>query len=76
MAPELPQFTESARVLRDAGVVVAVGHTAATYEQAGAAIKAGAILTHAFNGMPGVHHRAPGPVFAFVEFQWLAGSDQ
>ena len=55
-------------VLRDAGVVVAVGHTAATYEQAGAAIKAGAtLLTHAFNGMPGVHHRAPGPVFAFIE---------
>ena len=68
MAPELPQFTESARILGDAGVVVAVGHTAATFEQAEAAIEAGArLLTHAFNGMPGVHHRAPGPVFAFVE---------
>jgi N-acetylglucosamine-6-phosphate deacetylase len=68
MAPELPQFADSARILRDAGVVVAVGHTAATFEQAEAAIDAGAtLLTHAFNGMPGVHHRAPGPVFAFVE---------
>jgi N-acetylglucosamine-6-phosphate deacetylase len=68
MAPELPQFTESARILRDAGVVVAVGHTAATFEQAEAAIEAGAtLLTHAFNGMPGVHHRAPGPLFAFLE---------
>ena len=68
MAPELAHFTESARMLRDAGVVVAVGHTAATFEQAQAAIDAGAtLLTHAFNGMPGVHHRAPGPVFAFVE---------
>jgi N-acetylglucosamine-6-phosphate deacetylase len=68
MAPERPHFTESARILREAGVVVAVGHTGATFEQAQAAINAGAsLLTHAFNGMPGVHHRAPGPVFAFVE---------
>ncbi len=68
MAPELAQFAESARILREAGVVVAIGHTAATFEQAEAAIEAGAtLLTHAFNGMPGVHHRAPGPVLAFVE---------
>lgn len=68
MAPERAHFAESAQLLRDAGVVVAVGHTAATFEQTQAAIDAGAtLLTHAFNGMPGVHHRAPGPVFAFVE---------
>lgn len=68
MAPELAHFAESAQILRQAGVVVAVGHTAATFEQARAAIEEGArLLTHAFNGMPGVHHRAPGPVFAFVE---------
>ena len=68
MAPELAHFAESARILQEAGVVVAVGHTAATFEQTGTAIEAGAtLLTHAFNGMPGVHHRAPGPVFAFVE---------
>jgi N-acetylglucosamine-6-phosphate deacetylase len=68
MAPERAHFAGSAQILRDAGVVVAVGHTAATFEQTQAAIDAGAtLLTHAFNGMPGVHHRAPGPVFAFVE---------
>ena len=68
MAPERPHFAESVRILLDAGVVVAVGHTAATFEQARAAIDAGAtLLTHAFNAMPGVHHRAPGPVLAFVE---------
>jgi N-acetylglucosamine-6-phosphate deacetylase len=68
MAPELAHFAESARILREAGVVVAVGHTAATFEQTRAAIEAGAtLLTHAFNGMPSVHHRAPGPVFAFIE---------
>jgi N-acetylglucosamine-6-phosphate deacetylase len=68
MAPERAHFAESASLLRDAGVVIAVGHTAATFEQTRAAIDAGAsVLTHAFNGMPGVHHRAPGPVFAFIE---------
>jgi N-acetylglucosamine-6-phosphate deacetylase len=68
MAPERAHFAESARILRDAGVVVAAGHTAATFEQAWTAIEAGAsLLTHTFNGMPGVHHRAPGPVLAFVE---------
>jgi N-acetylglucosamine-6-phosphate deacetylase len=68
MAPERAHFAESARILRGAGVVVAVGHTAATLEQAQAAIEAGAtLLTHTFNAMPGVHHRAPGPVLAFIE---------
>jgi N-acetylglucosamine-6-phosphate deacetylase len=68
MAPERAHFAESARILRKAGVIVAVGHTAATFEQARAAIAAGAtLLTHTFNGMPGAHHRAPGPVLAFVE---------
>jgi N-acetylglucosamine-6-phosphate deacetylase len=74
MAPELTHFTESARILREAGVVIAAGHTAATFEQARMAIDAGVtVLTHTFNGMPGVHHRAPGPVLAFVEdpSSWL-----
>jgi N-acetylglucosamine-6-phosphate deacetylase len=68
MAPELAHFGESAQILRQDGALVAVGHTAATFEQARAAIGAGAtLLTHAFNGMPSMHHRAPGPVIAFVE---------
>jgi N-acetylglucosamine-6-phosphate deacetylase len=68
MAPERTHFAKSARILAEAGVVVAAGHTAATFEQARAAIEEGAtLLTHAFNAMPGVHHRAPGPVLAFVE---------
>jgi N-acetylglucosamine-6-phosphate deacetylase len=49
-------------------VVVAVGHTEATSEQTRAAFDAGArMLTHAFNAMPGIHHRAPGPVVAALE---------
>jgi N-acetylglucosamine-6-phosphate deacetylase len=67
MAPERANFAKAAGMFREAGVVVATGHTAATYEQTQASIEEGAsLLTHAFNGMPGVHHRAPGPVLAFV----------
>jgi N-acetylglucosamine-6-phosphate deacetylase len=56
---------DAIRALSAAGVAVAVGHTAADYDQALAAFDAGAsILTHAFNAMPGLHHRAPGPVAA------------
>ncbi len=65
LAPELPGAGEAIRALLDAGVAVAVGHSAANYETARAAFDAGAsILTHAFNGMHGIHHRAPGPVAA------------
>jgi N-acetylglucosamine-6-phosphate deacetylase len=65
LAPELPGAEEAISAFRDAGVVVAVGHTAADFDAASAAFDGGAsILTHAFNGMRGVHHRAPGPVAA------------
>lgn len=65
IAPELPGGQDAIRAFTAAGVAVAVGHTAADYEQTLAAFDAGAsILTHAFNGMDGIHHRAPGPVAA------------
>jgi N-acetylglucosamine-6-phosphate deacetylase len=65
LAPELPGGMAAVRAFRAAGVAVAVGHTAADYDQTLAAFDAGAsILTHAFNGMNGIHHRAPGPVAA------------
>ncbi len=65
LAPELPGSTAAIARLVDAGVAVALGHTSADYDQALAAFDAGAsILTHAFNGMRGIHHRAPGPVAA------------
>ncbi len=52
-------------ILVEAGVTVAVGHTMADEVLARRAFDAGArILTHAFNAMPGIHHRAPGPVVA------------
>ncbi len=68
LAPELPNALETIDVLVAAEVTVAVGHTEATYEQAAEAFDRGArILTHAFNAMPGIHHRAPGPVVAALE---------
>ncbi|MEO5920089.1 MAG: N-acetylglucosamine-6-phosphate deacetylase [Pseudolysinimonas sp.] len=68
LAPELPGALDAIPQLVEAGVVVAVGHTEATAEQTRAAFDAGArLLTHAFNAMPGIHHRAPGPVVAALE---------
>ena len=65
LAPELPGGMAAVRAFAAAGVAVAVGHTGADYDQTRAAFDAGAsILTHAFNGMDGLHHRAPGPVAA------------
>ena len=65
IAPEREGGMDAVRRFSDAGVAVAVGHTGADFAQALAAFDAGAsILTHAFNGMDGIHHRAPGPVAA------------
>jgi N-acetylglucosamine-6-phosphate deacetylase len=68
LAPELPGATEAIRRIVDGGAVAAIGHTDATYEQARAAIDAGAtVATHLFNAMRPVHHREPGPVVAALE---------
>jgi N-acetylglucosamine-6-phosphate deacetylase len=68
LAPELPGALDAVRALRAQGVVVAVGHTAATYEETRAAIAAGASVgTHLFNAMSPFHHREPGPSLALLE---------
>ncbi len=68
LAPELPGALEAIRRIVGAGAVAAIGHTDATYEQARAAIDAGAtVATHLFNAMRPVHHREPGPVVAALE---------
>ncbi len=68
IAPELPGALDAVRRFVDAGVAVAVGHTVCSYDQARAAFDAGAtLLTHACNAMPGLHHRAPGPIAAATE---------
>ncbi len=68
LATELPGGIESVRLLADLGVIAAIGHTDATYEQTRAAIDAGAtVATHLFNAMPPLQHRQPGPIAALLE---------
>lgn len=68
LAAELPGGLDSVRLLAEHGVIAAVGHTDATYEQTREAIDAGAtVATHLFNAMPPLHHREPGPIAALLE---------
>lgn len=68
LAPELDAGFAATRKCVDLGVRVAVGHTDADYATAKAAFDEGAsLLTHAFNAMRPLHHRAPGPVAAAAD---------
>ncbi|MDQ0991574.1 N-acetylglucosamine-6-phosphate deacetylase [Streptomyces sp. V3I7] len=68
LATELPGGIDSVRLLAELGVIAAVGHTDATYEQTVAAIDAGAtVATHLFNAMPPLGHRSPGPIAALLQ---------
>ncbi|MEU6825700.1 N-acetylglucosamine-6-phosphate deacetylase [Streptomyces atriruber] len=68
LATELPGGLDSVRLLAEHGVIAAIGHTDATYEQTVEAIDAGAtVATHLFNAMPGLGHRVPGPIAALLE---------
>lgn len=68
LAPELPGALEAIDVIVEAGTAVAIGHTEADFDLAREAFDRGArILTHAFNAMNGIHHRAPGPIIAAFE---------
>ncbi|MBC2907923.1 N-acetylglucosamine-6-phosphate deacetylase [Streptomyces cupreus] len=68
LATELPGGIDSVRLLAEHGVIAAIGHTDATYEQTVEAIDAGAtVATHLFNAMPALGHRAPGPIAALLE---------
>ncbi len=67
LAPELPGGLEAVARLRDAGVVVAAGHSGADFEQGQRAIDAGVRFgTHLYNAMRAFHHRRPGVVVALL----------
>jgi N-acetylglucosamine-6-phosphate deacetylase len=61
LAPEADPGLAATRELAERGVVVALGHSTVDFEGARAAADAGArMVTHLFNGMGPLHHRAPG----------------
>lgn len=68
IAPELPGAIAAIERFVEAGVVVAIGHTDASFDETKRAIEAGAtVATHLFNAMPPLLHREPGPVLALLE---------
>ena len=61
LAPELDSTGTAIAHLRTQNIIVSLGHSLATADQAQAAFDQGAtMVTHAFNTMPGLHHRRPG----------------
>ena len=61
LAPEIDLKQEVIPYLRALDIIVSLGHSQATLEQAKGAFKQGAtMVTHAYNAMPLLHHRSPG----------------
>ncbi|MGH2534557.1 MAG: N-acetylglucosamine-6-phosphate deacetylase [Thermomicrobiales bacterium] len=65
LAPERPGVLPAIGRLREAGIVVSLGHTDAAIDQFRAGVDAGATMaTHLFNAMSPFHHRKPGVIGA------------
>lgn len=68
LAPELPGAGHVLDYLAAEGVVAAMGHTAATFDQTQEAVARGIrVGTHLFNGMRQPHHREPGPALSLLD---------
>ena len=68
VAPEIEGALDFIRAAAGLGITVSIGHTEATYDQAVAAVEAGARkANHIFNQMRSFHHREPGVAFALLE---------
>lgn len=68
VAPELPGALELITELVGSGVVAAIGHTDASFDEAAAGFAAGATLaTHLFNAMGSFSQREPGPSIAALD---------
>ncbi|GMA47000.1 N-acetylglucosamine-6-phosphate deacetylase [Tetragenococcus muriaticus] len=67
LAPERNGVESFVKQVRKEDVVVSLGHSSATLQQATAAVEAGAdVFVHAYNGMSGLNHREPGMVGALL----------
>ena len=67
LAPELEGADVLIEALLQLGIQVSLGHSEANEAQARAAFASGVgMITHTFNAMAGLHHRAPGPIAAAV----------
>lgn len=65
LAPEREGVADFIKEATKQGVTIALGHSNATYEEAVAAVEAGAsVWVHVYNGMRGFSHREPGMVGA------------
>jgi N-acetylglucosamine-6-phosphate deacetylase len=68
IAPEIEGGQELIRLLTQKGIIASLGHTNADYPATQQAIAAGVRhVTHIFNAMPPLNHRAPGPIAAIFE---------
>lgn len=67
VAPEVPGNLDFIRDCHNEARI-SIAHTCADYDTAKAAFAAGAShMTHLYNAMPGITHRAPGPILAALE---------
>ena len=67
VAPEEPGNLDFIKECHDE-VRISIAHTCTDYDTAKAAFAAGAThMTHLYNAMPGITHRAPGPIIAAME---------
>lgn len=71
-APELDDAEWLIQTCRERGIRISAAHTGATYEQMRRAVELGIQqMTHTFNGMTGLHHRAPGAAGAALTLDAL-----
>lgn len=74
LAPEHDENLDLLRYCRKTGVVVSIGHSSASYDQAMLAIANGATsMTHVYNGMTPFNHRNPGIVGAALRVRDVYG---
>lgn len=74
LSPEHDEDFALTHYCREHGVVVSMGHSSATYEEALMAVANGATcMTHVYNGMTPYHHRKPGLIGAALRIRDIYG---